>query len=154
MSKWMSKDCSHSAWSEKSKLTILSVQKTWFRILYKRFLYSFNVFLHRRLLKLAFLMQGFTALYGIHRLRCVTKVSRQGFSQDRLRRCKSFVFRSPKKGNHHEVTGGFADQEIIEIRICRMATAALETPHFPRRGAHALKKKKTNALHRPLSRKK
>ena len=62
-------------------------------------------------------MQGFTALHGMHRLRCVTKVSRQGFSQDRLRRCKSFVFRSPKKGNHHEVTGGFADQEIISVKI-------------------------------------
>ena len=62
-------------------------------------------------------MQGFTALHGMHRLLCVTKVSRQGFSQDRLRRCKSFVFRSPKKGNHHEVRGGFADQEIISIKI-------------------------------------
>ena len=62
-------------------------------------------------------MQGFTALHGMHRLGCVTKVSRQGFSQDRLRRCKSFVFRSSKKGNHHEVTGGFTDQEIILVKI-------------------------------------
>ena len=62
-------------------------------------------------------MQGFTALHDMNRLRCVTKVSRQGFSQDRLRRCKSFVFRSPKKGNHHEVTGGLADQEIISVKI-------------------------------------
>ena len=62
-------------------------------------------------------MQGFTAPHGMHRLRCVTKVSRQGFPQDRLRRCKSFVFSSPKKGNHHEVTGGFTGQEIVSVKI-------------------------------------
>ena len=88
-------------------------------------------------------MQGFTALHGMHRLRCVTKVSRQAFSQDRLRRCKSFVFRSLKKGNHHEVTGGFADQEIISVKIesAGWLLQLWRKPYFPRRGGtHALKK--------------
>ena len=99
-------------------------------------------------------MQGFTALHGMHRLRCVTKVSRQAFSQDRLRRCKSFVFRSLKKGNHHEVTGGFADQEIISVKIESAGWLLQLWRHriFLVEAAPTLLKKKTNALHHPLSR--
>ena len=74
-------------------------------------------------------MQGFNALHGMYKTSLRDQGARQGF---------------PKIVQ--DVANGLFLNRWSRVpfgnnSICRMATTALETPYFPRRGAHALKKK-------------
>ena len=129
-------------WSEKLKLTILGITKHNSEFFIKALYTIFNVLLQKRLSNLAF----FWCKVSLHCTACETSLrdqgARQGFPkivQDVANRLFLNRWSRVPFGNNS---------------ICRMATTALETPYFPRRGAHALKKKnlETNALHHPPSR--